>query len=81
MEKQNIWQEIKNLRHCLQNEDDLLIGDKTSPPVKLCQLVCSKTNPLTVGIFFSFAHLQHSLNFLALRKVRRGQGTDHRFEA
>ena len=81
MEKQNIWQEIKNLRHCLWNEDDLLIGDKTSPPVKLCQLVYSKTSPLTVATFFSFAHLEHSPNFLALREDRRGQGSDHLFEA
>ena len=76
-----MWQKIKNLRHRLWNEDDLLTGDKTSPSVKLCQPAYSKTSPLTVAITFSFAHLQHSPNFLALRKVRRGHGTDHLFEA
>lgn len=81
MERQNMWQKIKNLRHCLWNEDDLLTGDKTSPSVKLCQLACNKTSALTVAVTFSFAHLQHSPNFLALGKVRRGQSSDHLFEA
>lgn len=48
-----MWQKIKNLRHCLWNEDDLLTGDKTSPSVKLCQLAYSKTSqPFNSGYHF-----------------------------